>query len=108
MLTFKKFCRVKSNIIEEANVATKQMETHLSHIEDLAIEQVKTGFNEFVNVVNGFINKLNGLDSKVDINAKIDGSPALLFGFDPKNDQFFISTKHVVDPQLSLIPPDAA
>lgn len=108
MLTFRKFCKIKSSLIEEANVATKQMETHLSHIEDLAIEQGKSGFNEFVDVVNGFISKLNGLDSKVDINAKIDGSPALLFGFDPKNDQFFISTKHVVDPQLSLIPPDAA
>jgi hypothetical protein len=108
MLTFKKFLRVKSNVIEESNVATKQMETHLSHIEDLAIEQGKKGFNEFVDVVNGFIDKIQGLDSKIDINAKIDGAPALLFGFDPRNDQFFISTKHVVDPQLSLIPPDAA
>jgi hypothetical protein len=108
MLTFKKFCRIKTTVIQESNVATKQMETHLSHIEDLAIEQGKDGFNEFVGVVNGFINKVNGLDSTVDINAKIDGAPALLFGFDPRNDQFFISTKHVVDPVLSLIPPDAA
>jgi hypothetical protein len=108
MLTFRKFFHIKSSIVEESNVATKQMETHLSHIEDLAIEQGKSGFNEFVSVVNGFINKIQGLDSKIDINAKIDGAPALLFGFDPRNDQFFISTKHVVDPVLSLIPPDAA
>lgn len=108
MLTFKKFTRIKHSVLEESNVSTKQMETHLSHIEDLAIEQGKTGFNEFVLVVDEFIKKIQGMDSAVDINAKIDGAPALLFGFDPRNDQFFISTKHVVDPMLSLIPPDAA
>jgi hypothetical protein len=108
MLTFKKFTRIKHTVLEESNISTKQMETHLSHIEDLAIEQGKAGFSEFVLVVDEFIKKIQGLDSTVDINAKIDGAPALLFGFDPRNDQFFISTKHVVDPMLSLIPPDAA
>ena len=107
MLTFRKFTRIKRTVLEES-VSTKQMETHLSHIEDLAIEQGKAGFNEFVSVVTGFVDKLDGMESNIDINAKIDGAPALLFGFDPRNDQFFISTKHVVDPELSLIPPDAA
>lgn len=108
MLNFRKFIRIKNSLIQEANVSTKQVETHLSHIEDLAIEKGKQGFEEFVSVVDLFIKKISGLDSNVDINAKIDGAPALLFGFDPRNDQFFISTKHVVDPLLSLIPPDAA
>jgi len=109
MLTFRKFLKIKNNVLIESNVSTKQMETHLSHIEDLAIEQGKTGFQEFTEVINGFLGKIGGLDSTIDINAKIDGSPALLFGFDPtKNNQFFISTKHVVDPMLTVIPPDAA
>jgi len=108
MFNFRKFIRIKNSLIQEANVSTKQMETHLSHIEDLAIEKGKQGFEEFVSVVDLFIKKISGMESTVDINAKIDGAPALLFGFDPRNDQFFISTKHVVDPLLSLIPPDAA
>lgn len=108
MITFGKFYKIKNTLISESSVTTKQMETHLSHIEDLAIENGKEGFNQFVDIVNSFVQKINGLESTVDINAKIDGAPALLFGFDPRNDQFFVSTKHVVDPQLSLIPPDAA
>jgi hypothetical protein len=94
MKTFKHYVLTEST-------AEKQMETHLSHIEDLAIERGITGFNEFVNTVHLFLKKIQGLDSNIEVNLKVDGAPALLFGNDPRNDfinQFFISLKHSFDP----------
>jgi hypothetical protein len=76
------------------------METHLTHLEDLAIERGKQGFESFVDTVSLFLKKIQGQDSELEINAKIDGSPALLFGKDPRDkylNQFFISLKHGFD-----------
>jgi hypothetical protein len=105
MLAFKKFLNIKNCILLEG-VSSKQMETHLTHIEDLAIERGKQGFQDFVNTVTLFLQKLQGLESNIDINAKIDGAPALMFGADPRpefKNQFFIALKYAVDPAKGII-----
>lgn len=106
MINFKKFLYLDNCVLLENYSTTKQMEVHLTHIEDLAIEQGTAGFNTFVETVNAIVQKLQGQDSEIDINAKIDGSPALLFGNDPRDDfknQFFIALKYAVDPARGVI-----
>lgn len=81
------------------------LKSHLSHLEDLAIEEGKNGFIKFVEQVENFTNYLEGLKSKTAVNLKIDGSPAIFFGIDPRpefKEKFFIATKTVfsADPKL--------
>lgn len=105
MITFDRFLYKCNCLLIESSVS-KQMETHLTHLEDLAIERGKQGFNEFFETVDLFLKKILGQESDVEINAKIDGSPALLFGKDPRDkfiNQFFISLKHSFDPHKGVI-----
>lgn len=91
MITFKDF--TNSNILLED---TSHIKTHLSHLEDLAIEKGKEGFAEFIEQVTGLVNKIKGYETNTEINAKIDGSPMILFGVDPRKNffnKFFISLK---------------
>jgi len=77
------------------------MKTHLSHLEDLAIEEGKIGFRNFLVHVDEIKKKLQGFETNQDINAKIDGSPMILFGMDPRpqhQNQFFVSTKSGLNP----------
>jgi hypothetical protein len=97
MIPFKNFL-FDSNyvILEDAH-----MKTHLSHLEDLAIEGGKTGFRDFSAQIAEIIKKLQGFETSQQVNAKIDGSPMILFGFDPRpqyQGQFFISTKSGLNP----------
>lgn len=101
MIEFSKYIYKTNCIVLESKGSTKQMETHLTHLEDLAIEKGRKGFDEFVSTVDLFVKKVQGQDSQVEINAKIDGAPALLFGRDPRErykSQFFISLKYAFDP----------
>lgn len=80
-------------LIEKANPGVF---LHLTHLEDLAIEQGKQGFANFEEQVTQLLNFLMGLNSKAQLHLKVDGSPALFFGFDPRPDfkkQFFVATK---------------
>ena len=69
---------------------------HLSHLEDLVIEQGKQGFASFAEHVVELKNYIYGLDSETVVNLKVDGAPALYFGADPRPDfkgQFFVASK---------------
>lgn len=106
MINFTKYTKLDNCILLENSAASKQMETHLTHIEDLAIEKGKQGFIEFGTIVNLFLTKIQGLESELDINLKIDGAPALLFGRDSRQefkDQFFIALKYAVDSDKGII-----
>jgi hypothetical protein len=46
---------------------------HLTHLEDLVIEEGKEGFKKFEQQVNNLINYLNGLETETTINLKVDG-----------------------------------
>jgi len=92
MNTFKNFLGQETVLLEDA----AHLKTHLSHIEDLAIEKGKTGFQEFADHIDAVTKKLKGFETNQEMNAKIDGSPMILFGEDPRpqfKKAFFISLK---------------
>src|SRR5437773_493220 len=93
MEKFKEFCVTTNVLIVESDTGVV---LHLSHLEDLAIEQGKEGFMNFSEQVTNLLNFLMGLSSPTQLNLKVDGSPALFFGFDPRpqfKNQFFLCTK---------------
>jgi len=103
MITFKQYIDSGSVILEKSGYFSQ----HLSHLEDLAIEKGKTGFQDFLAHVNGITNKIRGYESEHEVNAKIDGSPAILFGLDPKTSSFFIALKYIIDVATDTIKPNA-
>lgn len=93
MNSFITFLKQETNILLEDDAHLK---THLSHIEDLAIESGKEGFNNFIQHIDEINKKIKGFETNQEMNAKIDGSPMILFGLDPRKQykgQFFISLK---------------
>ena len=72
------------------------LKTHLSHIEDLILEEGLKGFIKFKEQIDEFLKFIKGLDSNTDINLKVDGAPALYFGYDTRKGyegDFFVATK---------------
>ena len=61
---------------------TNQMNTkHISHLEDI--------------ILTGDLSVLNFFDGDYEVSLKLDGSPAVFWGFDPNNGKFFVSLKSI-------------
>jgi hypothetical protein len=61
-------------------MSTEQMQNkHQEHFEDT--------------ILTGDLSALHFFDSEYEISLKIDGSPSIVFGTNPANDKFFVSTK---------------
>ena len=102
MINFKTY--MQQQLQESSTEET--LKRHLSHLEDLAVEEGKRGFAKFVEQVENFTSYLEGFNSKTSVNLKVDGAPALFWGIDPRpehNDQFFIATKSVFSKTPNLI-----
>jgi len=104
MISFKNY--YKSQLVNEAAIDDSTLKRHLSHLEDLAIEEGKAGFAKFVEQVENFTSYLEGFNSKTSVNLKVDGAPALFWGIDPRpdfNNQFFVGTKTIFSNVPSLV-----
>jgi hypothetical protein len=107
MISFKTYILSENEILLEKDT---YFSPHLSHLEDLAIEGGKNGFNSFLIQATNIINKLKGFESEQEINAKIDGAPSILFGADPRpeaNKQFFVALKYVIDESTDTLKENA-
>jgi len=85
-------------IINEQTESEDQLDTHLTHLEDLVLEDGKIGFDRFKDHVNGVISYINGLKSDTNVGLKIDGAPAMFFGADPRlefKNRFFVGSKGI-------------
>jgi len=63
--------------------------THIEHPED--------------SILNGNLSVLDWFVNSGNISAKIDGSPAIVWGINPANDKFFVGTKSVFNKKLIKI-----
>lgn len=96
MKAFKTF-----NKISEASDPSRN--THLTHIEDLVIYGGVDGARQAITALRSLRNMLAGEASKsVDVSQKWDGAPAVFFGPDPRDGQFFVATKGIFnkDPKV--------
>jgi len=79
-------------------VSTNKAIQHLEHLEDLVINNGREGAALISDILQELIQIILGISSDGSISIKIDGSPALVFGIDPRKNvkeygTFFIGTK---------------
>lgn len=93
-MNFEEYFKYKDLLKEQAGLeANGGPRAKLSYLEDLVIEKGKEGFNLFKAQIEQLLIRFQNLDTDQIINSKIDGSPGILFGRDPRpayNSQFFV------------------
>jgi hypothetical protein len=66
---------------------------HITHVEELMFNQE---VNQPVEYIDWLISHMQDPDkSDLVVSEKIDGAPAVIFGIDPDNGKFFVSTKGI-------------
>lgn len=75
--------------------ASGRKNTHLTHLEDAIIDDGPSGGVFALNVLKEFGRILDGgkVSRALNVSVKWDGAPALIFGPDPADGQFFVATK---------------
>lgn len=81
---------------------------HLEHAEDHHINAGEEGFNHAFRTLDETDKMLAGERSKASVSTKFDGSPSVVFGTNPDNGKFFVSSKSAFnkDPKLNYTPED--
>ena len=70
--------------------------THLEHIEDAIFDDGIAGGKEALRILKDVADVLHGHANKpLNIQAKVDGAPAVVAGINPENGKFFVGTKAV-------------
>jgi hypothetical protein len=69
--------------------------THLTHLEDVILDDGPSGVTFALNILRDFGRILNGgtVSRALNVSVKWDGAPAVIFGTDPDDGQFFVATK---------------
>ena len=81
----------------------EDINTHLTHLEDLSLFNGKKGAIQAVRFLKGLATIVKGHSSKkFNITTKWDGSPAIVCGIDPADGKFFIGTKGVFNKNPKL------
>jgi hypothetical protein len=92
---FSSFYKQKTNntlVLEEQEGIIK----HLTHLEELILTRQKEGLDTAVSFINALADAFKGnTDSGVFTTVKYDGAPAIICGYNPENNKFFVSTKSI-------------
>lgn len=69
---------------------------HLTHLEELILTRQKEGLDIAIEFIKALAETFNGnADSGVFTTVKYDGAPAIICGYNPENNKFFVSTKSI-------------
>jgi hypothetical protein len=83
---------VNSLVLEE----TEGINKHLTHLEELILTRQKQGLDSVLVFVDELLKVFSGnVDSKIFTTVKYDGAPAVIAGYNPENNKFFVATKSI-------------
>ena len=69
---------------------------HLTHLEELILIGQKQGLDVAIRFINELVQIFQGnTDSKIFTTVKFDGAPAIIAGYNPENNKFFVATKNL-------------
>jgi hypothetical protein len=101
---------VESFYIQEiGEMMNENVNTHIEHFEDNVLINGIDGINKNLDVLDEILNILSGdAETHSTITVKWDGAPAVIFGLNPENGKFFVSTKSLFNkvPKLAYTPKD--
>jgi len=84
----------KNLLIQEA--AGEGIIHHLTHLEELVLKSQKQGLDLAIQFINELTQVLEGnTNSKIFTTVKYDGAPAIICGYNPEDNRFFVGTKGV-------------
>ena len=76
------------------DIITENTNLHLTHLEDLALFQGKSGAIKAINFLKNLSQLAKSSSAKkFNVTIKWDGSPALFCGIDPSDNKFFVGNK---------------
>lgn len=85
-----------SYFAESADSPKTSKNVHLTHIEDLLLDNGLQGGLQAAEYLSAIADLISGSGSSdVNLSTKFDGSPALVLGKNPESGKFFVSTKSV-------------
>ena len=82
---------------------------HLTHLEELILTNKKSGLDMALSFLGELYKTFKGeTKSKVFTTIKFDGAPAIITGFNPENNKFFVSTKSLgnINPKVNYTDQD--
>ena len=89
--------------LTDLNIINEDVNTHLTHLEDLSLFKGKKGAVEAIRFLKNLSTIVKGHSpKKFNITTKWDGSPAIVCGKDPADGKFFIGTKGVFNKNPKL------
>jgi len=75
---------------------SKGVNYHLTHLEELILIGQKQGLDVAIRFINELVQIFQGnTDSKIFTTVKFDGAPAVIAGYNPENNKFFVATKNL-------------
>lgn len=75
---------------------SKGVNYHLTHLEELILIGQKQGLDVAIRFINELVQIFQGnTDSKIFTTVKFDGAPAIIAGYNPENNKFFVATKNL-------------
>jgi hypothetical protein len=77
---------------------------HLTHLEELILTSKHRGLNTALDFIQELLNTFTGHETgHVFTTVKYDGAPAVIAGYNPENNKFFVSTKGIanVNPKVN-------
>jgi len=89
--------------------STEGIVKHLTHLEELILTQKKQGLDTALFFINELKNEFSGNSAgKIFTTVKYDGAPAVIAGYNPENNKFFVSTKGIanVNPKVNYTDQD--
>jgi phosphopantetheine adenylyltransferase len=101
---------VESFCIQEiGEMMNENVNKHIEHFEDNVLINGLDGIDKNLEILDEILKILSGdAESHSMITVKWDGAPAVIFGTNPENGKFFVSTKSLFnkDPKLAYTPKD--
>jgi hypothetical protein len=89
--------------------STEGIVKHLTHLEELILTQKEQGLNTALFFIDELKNEFSGSSNKkIFTTVKYDGAPAVIAGYNPENNKFFVSTKGIanVNPKVNYTEQD--
>jgi hypothetical protein len=104
MLSFKTFL-VEQEDPEEG--ASRQIK-HLTHVEDRPLQKGERGTSHAISSLMAAADHISKGKKTSELTTKYDGSPAIVYGYHPKNGKFFVASKSAFNktPKINYTPED--
>lgn len=89
LLGFRRWMQLHEDVIP-----SKQVITHLTHVEDLPLIKFANGATEAYTMLKSLGDLFAGSTNvPINLSVKIDGAPSIVVGRDPEDNTFFVATK---------------